>query len=242
MSFTVNVSAAPPTVSITGNGQSNPNSITVIPGQTVTLVATFTPSGSYIGSAIDNFDSTIALTSQDASSPKTYDFNTPGNPGVVGQSYLFNANVETSALGWANSFGKPFTVNVVAACPANCNAAGSTFPPTCVPNNGNYIYNSGPNTCTLNSPTIITFSSNPTRVRKSTATSVPFSWKVTNPPATCTISGPNGFTPLTISPVDGVTGSQAGTVNISQASFFTLTCGAVTKQIIVGLIPSVKEI
>ena len=45
---TVTVTAPPPTVSITGNGQSNPNSITVIPGQTVHLVATSDPSGSYI--------------------------------------------------------------------------------------------------------------------------------------------------------------------------------------------------
>jgi hypothetical protein len=71
---------------------------------------------------------------------------------------------------------------------------------------------------------------------------MPFTWKVTNPPATCTISGPSGFTPLTISPVDGVTGSQTGTVNIAQASFFTLTCGTVTKQITIGLVPTVKEI
>jgi hypothetical protein len=81
-----------------------------------------------------------------------------------------------------------------------------------------------------------------TRVRKSTPTQVSFSWNITNPPATCTISGPAGFTALTITPVNGVTGSQTGTVNISQSSVFTLTCGTVTKKITIGLIPSVNEI
>jgi hypothetical protein len=45
-----------------------------------------------------------------------------------------------------------------------------------------------------------------------------------------------------ISPVDGVVGSQTATVNIAQASLFTLTCGAVAKQITVGLVPIFQEI
>lgn len=102
----------PPTVTFTANGQSNPNSITVAPGQTVHLVATFSPPGSYLLSAI-NDSGQNALTSQDASSPKTYDFNTPANPASPSFSpFTFTAAVQTSDVGWANSYGKTFTVTV----------------------------------------------------------------------------------------------------------------------------------
>jgi len=126
--------------------------------------------------------------------------------------------------------------NCAPTCPNGSGAAGS-----CTSCNAGYVLSGG--NCVISAPvSIVTFSVNPTRVRKGTATSVPFTWKVSNPPATCTISGPNGFTPLIVSPVDGVTGSQTGVVNIAQASYFTLTCGAVTKQITIGLVPTVIEI
>jgi hypothetical protein len=294
MTIPVTVTAPGITVAITGNGQNN--SITVTPGQPVALLATFT--GIYIGTAINNSDNTVALTSQSASSPKTYTFNAASNPAAPG-SYLFNAVVQTNSSGWANNYGKSFTVNVVASCPNGTGFAGSctgcnsgyvlqgTAPtnscvaacphgtgpagactscnsgytlsggnctvtilcpancpgtyPSCVANSG-YSYNSGANTCTVLTPSIGTFSVSPTRVRKNTATAMTFSYTVTNPPASCTISGPSGFTPITINPVNGVAGTKQANATLSQTSIFTLTCGSVSVQSTVGLIPITQEI
>lgn len=115
-SIPVTVSGSPvPTVTITGNGQSG--SVSVPSGTPVDIVATFNPSGSYTGSAINDFQNN-ALTSQAAASPKNYTFNTAANPAAPG-TYIFNAAVQTSALGWANNFGKSLTV-VVTAAPGAC--------------------------------------------------------------------------------------------------------------------------
>ena len=290
MSFTVNVSAAPPTVSIIGNG-TNPTPNAIV-GQPVTIVGTFTPGtgDALTETAINDFANNLWCgsgctpnTSMWTASPlgsKSYTF-TPVSAG----SYIFYPSVQTTSYPAWNNYSQSLTVTVANACQngsgaagsctscnagyvlsggscyaqcpngsgvagscTSCNAgyvlSGGNCAPTCPNGNGaagscsscnaGYVLSGG--NCVVSAPvSIITFSVNPTRVRKNTPTSVPFTWKVNNPPATCTISGPSGFTPLTISPVDGVTGSQSGTVNIAQPSYFTLTCGAVTKQITIGL-------
>lgn len=89
---------------------------------------------------------------------------------------------------------------------------------------------------------IITFSTSPLRVRKNTSTPVTFTWNVVNAPAACTITGPSGFSPLTINPVEGVTGSQTTSLTLSQQSIFTFTCTGIGVQSTIKLIPVTQEL
>ena len=106
---------------------------------------------------------------------------------------------------------------------------------------GTYAYNGG--SCVILAPTSIsTFFASPSRIRKGIPTNVTFSWNVNNTPASCTISGPAGFTPLTINPVDGLLGTTVTSVTLSQTATFTLTCGSITAQTSINFIPEFKEI
>jgi len=84
-------------------------------------------------------------------------------------------------------------------------ANGTGFEGSCTTCSNGYILSGG--SCLL--PAIGSFSASPTRVRKNMATPVSFSWNVSNPTPSCTISGPSGFTPLTINPVNGWRASLA---------------------------------
>jgi hypothetical protein len=126
--------------------------------------------------------------------------------------------------------------NCVAQCPNGSGPAGA-----CTSCNSPYVLSGG--SCVYAPPVSIgAFSANPVRVRKNITTSVTFSYTVLNPVSTCTISGPSGFTPISITPVNGVAGTQTANVTLSQTSAFTLTCGSVAVQTSIGLIPNVQEI
>ncbi len=155
----------------------------------------------------------------------------PANcPGATGAP-----NCSSTSTYTYNSSNNTCTLNAV--CPVNC---PGTYP-SCVAGNG-FAYNSGSNTCSVALPSIGAFSANPTRVRKNFSTPVTFSYTVTNPAGSCTISGPSGFTPVNVSPSNGVPASTVANVTISQTSAFTLTCGSVSVQTSIGLIPVVQEI
>jgi hypothetical protein len=272
MSFTINVTAPPPTVTITGNG-TNPTNNAIV-GHPVTIVGTFTPGtgDALTETAINDFANNLWCgtgctpnTSMWTASPlgsKSYTF-TPVSAGP----YIFYPAVQTTGYPAWNNYSQSLTVNVVNACQngtgaagscTSCNAgyvlSGGNCAPTC-PNgsgaagsctscNAGYVLSGG--NCVVSAPvSIVTFSANPTRVRKNTSTNVTFSWVVSNPPATnpsCTIFGLSGFTTINLTQAQVNAGSIPATINISAPSYFTLTCGSVTKQALESLIPIFQEI
>jgi hypothetical protein len=86
--------------------------------------------------------------------------------------------------------------------------------------------------------TVGSFYANPTRVRKGGTSTLYYT--VTNPPASCTITGSNGFS-AAVSPVDGVQGSVA-TNAITAATQFTITCGSISSSANVGIVPTYREL
>lgn len=106
-------------------------------------------------------------------------------------------------------------------------------PGQCVPSG--YTWNGS--ACVILTPTISSFIG-PAHVRKGdTAT---LTYTVTNPPASCSVTGNNGFS-TTVSPTSGVQGSVT-TGAITTNTVFTLTCGSVSQTATVGLTPSVQEL
>lgn len=90
--------------------------------------------------------------------------------------------------------------------------------------------------CSASLPTISSFFG-PLRVRSgNTAT---LSYTVISPTATCSITANNGFA-ATISPVDGVPGTQQ-TNEITTNTVFTLTCGGSSRSVSVGITPVYQE-
>jgi hypothetical protein len=116
----------------------------------------------------------------------------------------------------------------------NCDTGGptDTNPATNICGTSNYsvLY-------TTNTPQvplgINSFFASPSRVNKGETTTLKYT--VANPPASCTITGANGFS-ANVSPVDSVQGSIA-TNAINSNTNFTMTCGSVSSTITVGLIP-----
>lgn len=126
MNITLDPNAAPPAVSITGNGR---NPIQVQAGTQVNITATFTPAAgdTLLKSAINDY-AQQALTSQAAASSKTYVF-TPRVPGT----YIFYPAVQTQKFPSWNDYGKSLTVTVGGCsgstsdtengCPSQCTGA-----------------------------------------------------------------------------------------------------------------------
>jgi hypothetical protein len=80
--------------------------------------------------------------------------------------------------------------------------------------------------------------SGPSRVRRgNTAT---LTYTVSNPPASCTINGTDGFNAV-ISPQDGVQGSVT-TNPIEGQTSFRLWCNGVSQTVIVNVTPEYQEI
>jgi hypothetical protein len=90
--------------------------------------------------------------------------------------------------------------------------------------------------CIVSVPSISSFSG-PTRVRNgNTAT---LSYTVSNPPASCSVTGTNGFS-TNVSPANGVQGFVT-TNAITATTRFTLTCSGVSSSINVGIVPTYQE-
>ena len=90
--------------------------------------------------------------------------------------------------------------------------------------------------CRVSVPSISSFSG-PTRVRSgNTAT---LNYTVTNPPASCSVTGTNGFS-TNVSPTNGVQGFVT-TNAITADTHFTLTYSSVSSSINVGIVPTYQE-
>lgn len=114
-----------------------------------------------------------------------------------------------------------------ASLPPNCTGT----PPSCLGAGQQW---SGTQ-CEAIPPTISTFEALPNRVRAGESTQL--SWQVENAPATCTLSGTDGFS-------EEVVGAS-GTVDtdpITARTVFTLACGATSEQIVVTIVPEYQEI
>ncbi len=141
-----------------------------------------------------------------------------------------------------NAITPPYVrINVVDMCndiagaqvsaPTGCTTPGSQ-PGACIPSG--YTYNSGTNSCVASTVTLNTFTAVASKVRKNIPTNVTFSWTGTNLPASCTVTG-TGVNVSGASP-------RVASVNISAPTIYTLTCGATTKTVTVGLLPTFQEI
>jgi hypothetical protein len=153
----------------------------------------------------------------------------------------FTLTVSDAASGLSGTCSIP--VSIDDACndisgfqPSSWNASppsGCQAGPTCVP--AGYTYNGS--VCVNSVPAISAFAG-PARVRKGTTATLTYT--VSNPPASCSITGTNGFS-TTVSPEDGVQGSVT-TNPITTNTVFTLRCNGVTSAATVGITPEYQEI
>jgi hypothetical protein len=153
----------------------------------------------------------------------------------------FTMTVSDAASGLSGTCSIPVTIDD--ACsdisgfqPNSWNASppsGCQAGPTCVP--AGYTYNGS--ICVSSVPVLDAFSG-PSRVRRgNTAT---LTYTVSNPPASCTINGTDGFNAV-ISPQDGVQGSVT-TNPIEGQTSFRLWCNGVSQTVIVNVTPEYQEI
>jgi hypothetical protein len=91
--------------------------------------------------------------------------------------------------------------------------------------------------CVALTPSITIFSG-PTRVRSGNTSTL--NYDVTNPPASCSITGTNGFD-TNVSPTSGVQGF-ATTTPITSNTKFTLICASTSSSILIGITPVVQEL
>jgi hypothetical protein len=89
--------------------------------------------------------------------------------------------------------------------------------------------------CVLGEPEIEAFYAAPSRVR--TGASATLHWNITNLPEACSIAGDNGFAASVAEPVGSVQ-----TNPILQRTQFTLTCGNITRSLVITIIPQYQEI
>jgi hypothetical protein len=123
---------------------------------------------------------------------------------------------------------------IQSSAPASPCVTPSPTPGACVP--GGYTWNGS--ACVVVPPSITAFSG-PTRVRS--GSSATLTYNVTNPPASCSITGSNGYNSGPFTPTSGVQG-QVTTTAITANTIFTLACNGVSKSINVGTVPVFKEI
>jgi len=117
----------------------------------------------------------------------------------------------------------------------NCDTGGPTGNNICATSNYAVQY-------TTNAPppqplSIQSFYGSPLRVNSGETATLKYT--VISPPASCTITGTNGFS-TTVSPTDGVEGSVATNV-ITANTNFTLTCGTASATAAIGVVPKFIE-
>ena len=119
------------------------------------------------------------------------------------------------------------------ALPPGCTGPVPSPSGLCIP--AGYMYDGS--ACVVAPPVIGSFFG-PSRVRRgSTAT---LTYLVSNPPASCSITGTNGYS-ASVSPVDGVQGSVT-TSPITANTVFTLDCDGVKSMATVGITPEYQEL
>jgi hypothetical protein len=131
--------------------------------------------------------------------------------------------------------GNAWSSDVVGWISFNCAAGGPSQNNICATSNYKVTF-----TTTAQPPpplAITSFYANPTRVRKGSTSTLYYT--VTSPPASCSITGTNGFS-TTVSPVSGVQGSVP-TNAITAITQFTITCGSISQSANVGIVPTYQE-
>jgi hypothetical protein len=170
-----------------------------------------------------------------------------GGCGTANYGVVFPGNTTTDfawgsdVLGWISFWGSNYgvTLTPIDACSNGLNYA--TYGPSCTCPSAQTQNGS---TCVANMPSITTgsFTTNPTRLEKNTSTSVTFLYQVENPPAAgCTITGTGGFSTISLSQAQALSGSYTTSESISQDTVLTLTCGSATATATLGLLPTYQE-
>src|SRR5665213_627962 len=203
-------------------------------GSSITL--NYTTTGSPAGGEIkDASDNPITWTATNSSGGVAA--TAPATP----ETYTYKM-VATSTSGSGSGQTTPALTAATDVCQNIASLQSSWSDPNGYISGGNCLCNSGyvlsGLSCIVSVPAITkTNFSGPTRVRSgNTAT---LSYTVASPPASCSITGSNGFS-TTVSPVDGVQGSVA-TNAITGATKFTITCGSVSASVNVGIVPTYQE-
>ncbi|HEV8666657.1 MAG TPA: hypothetical protein VN665_02295, partial [Candidatus Paceibacterota bacterium] len=186
-------------------------------------------------------NATSATIDQGVGSVSTSQTSTSSQP-ITASPTVFTMTV--NGLGGTNACSVPVTVNDMcgdisgfqSVAPASPCLNSVTQQGQCVPS-GYYWTGSA---CAVIAPPPISIGSffGPGRVRSGNTAVLKYT--VTNPPASCTITGTNGYNSGPISPVSGVQGS-ATTTAVTKNTTFTLTCGTVSLSTNVGVTPSFQE-
>lgn len=163
-------------------------------------------------------------------------------PAITATPTTFTMTVNHAASGLSGQCSVPVTINDTctdisgfqSSVPSGCTGPVPSPSGLCIP--AGYTYNGS--ACVASPPTISGFAG-PTRVRKGTTATLTYT--VSNPPASCTITGNNGYS-TTTSPSNGVQSPPVTTNAITSNTTFTLTCGSVTSTATVGITPEFQEI
>ncbi len=118
------------------------------------------------------------------------------------------------------------------ALPGGCTGPTPSPAGLCIPSG--YTYNG--TACVSSTPTITSFVASPSRVRQGNTTTLTYA--ITNPPASCTVTGTNGFN-YTLSPA--LASGSIPTNAITASTRFTLTCSGVSVSATVGIVPQFQE-
>ncbi len=216
---TVVASGATLNGTITGTGGANATVRGFAYGTSATLttgVATTATNGSFdVGAYSSNIVSLTPST--------TYYFRAYAtNPNGTGLGTILSFTTQQDACTDISGIQDAQPPSCTGTAP-NCVGAGQTW-------NGS--------ACVAAPAVISNFRANPVRVRNGQTSTLYYT--VTNPPASCTITGTNGFS-TSVTPVSGVQGTKV-TNAITSSTTFTLSCGSVIARVTVTVLPTYQEL
>jgi hypothetical protein len=200
--------------------------------------ATYNPSTGALSGwarALDGIDSdgciSLSCSNSGGCSTANYGVVFPGNTTT---DFAWGSDV----LGWISFWGSNYGVTDICADGLNY----ASYGPSCTCPSGQ-TQNGSACVANMSSITIDSFTTKPTSVQKNTPESVTFEYQVANPPAGgCTITGTGGFTTISLSQAQALSGSYTTTETVSQNTLLTLTCGSTTATATLGLVPTYQEI
>jgi len=159
--------------------------------------------------------------------------------GTAGDSSSYGVTLPSGTSVSGDLVGNAWGSDVVGWTSFNCNAGGPTQNNICGTSNYKVAFTP---TAQPPSPLAITsFYASPKRVRAGNISTLYY--KVTSPPASCSIVGVTATTTpysVVVNPTDGVLGSIA-TNAITANTLFTLTCGSLSASVTVGIVPVYQE-
>jgi hypothetical protein len=194
-------------------------------GGTGIIIITYYSSSNVITNSATNSSSGVSATAPSSAGSYTYNMTvtSPSGSGSCSATLTVQTDICNDLSGIQTSE------------PATCTGT----PPTCV--QSGYIPSGSGSTasCIVSNPTISPLIA-PTRVRAGSMATIQYT--VTNPPASCSITGITSTTTsfsATVSPTSGVQDSVSAQVYAN--TLFTMTCGSVSRQITVGIDPTIIE-